>query len=302
MNLSLLEQFKKKTGYDIESFFNDYIFFVQNYYQNIINYYNGSDINKDAFNYLEYLQNETYKIEPLIDQYSNAFNTTDFWDLNNNFTDIQTKIETCVNMGRWQRSSRADRFSSNLKVEHIQKQNETIESISRDAGFSNVDEWANIALANQAIEEDYTNLGGKLLNVKLNNNTVSSIDNIVDYLVGNNILGKDIKTKITILPDGDLDTVQYSDAISQTFATIMSTLKGSVPEFPDDGIPATIFGTNENVIQYPIMFRSLLSIIQKDKRFTGLELIDIKKDQDNVFLELQASAITGDKFVNNITI
>ena len=82
----------------------------------------------------------------------------------------------------------------------------------------------------------------------------------------------------------------------------MSTIKGSIPEFSNDGVPDYVFGTNKNVIQYPIIFRSLLAMIQKDKRFTGLELLDINKDQDSVFMSFQATTITGEAFVNNTTI
>ena len=82
----------------------------------------------------------------------------------------------------------------------------------------------------------------------------------------------------------------------------MSTIKGSIPEFFNDGVPDYVLGTNKNVIQYPIIFRSLLAMIQKDKRFTGLELLDINKDQDSVFMSFQATTITGEAFVNNTTI
>ena len=87
----------------------------------------------------------------------------------------------------------------------------------------------------------------------------------------------------------------------QTFKTIMLTIKSSIPEFFNDGVPDYVFGTNKNVIQYPIIFRSLLAMIQKDKRFTGLELLDINKDQDSVFMSFQATTITGEAFVNNMT-
>ena len=302
MKLTAVEQFKKTTGYDIEKFFNDYIFFVQNYYQNIINYYNGSDIDQTSFNYLDYLKKEVVKIEPLIDQYNNTFNTTDFWSVNNTFSDIQTKLETCDNMGRWMRSSRVGRYSSTVTLPHIQKQNETLEKISKDAGFADQDSWADLSLSNQVIEEDYTNTGRKLLNVRIPNNSSFNLENIVDYLTSENVYGKDIINKIEIQSDGGLSTVSGKDSLRQTFKTIMSTIKGSIPEFSNDGVPDYVFGTNKNVIQYPIIFRSLLAMIQKDKRFTGLELLDINKNQDSVFMSFQATTITGEAFTNNITI
>lgn len=302
MKLTAVEQFKKVTGYDIEKFFNDYTYFVENYYQNIINYYNGADIDQVSFNYLEYLKKETIKIESLIDQYNNTFNTTDFWTINNIFADIQTKLETCDNMGRWMRSARVGRYSSTVTIPHIQRQNETLEKINRDAGFSDVDSWTDLSISNQVIEEDYTNKGGRLLNVRIPNNSNFNLQNIVDNLTAENVYGKDLTCKIEIQSDGGLTTLTGKDSLRQTFSTIMSTIKGSIPEFPNDGVPDYVYGSNKNIIQYPIIFRSLLSMIQKDKRFTGLELLDINKDQDSIFMSFQVSTITGETFVNNITI
>ena len=141
-----------------------------------------------------------------------------------------------------------------------------------------------------------------MLNVRIPNNSSFNLENIVDYLTSENIYGKDIVNKIEIQSDGGLSTVLGKDSLRQTFKTIMSTIKGSIPEFSNDGVPDYVFGTNKNVIQYPIIFRSLLAMIQKDKRFTGLELLDINKDQDSVFMSFQATTITGEAFVNNTTI
>jgi hypothetical protein len=295
-------QFKTTTGYDIEGFFNNFALFINTHYQNIINYYNGSDIDQTSFNYLDFLKNELIKIEPLIDQCNNSFNTTDFWTINNIFSDIQTKLETCDNMGRWMRSSRVGRYSSTLTMAHIQTQNETLEKISARMGFSDQDAWTDLALSNQVVEEDYTNKGGRLLNVRIPNSSVFNIQNVVDYLTAENVYGKDIVCKFEIQSDGGLATVTGRDSLRQTFGTIMSTISGSIPEFPNDGVPDYVYGTNRNIIQYPMIFRSLLAMIQKDKRFTGLELLNIKRDQDAIFMSFQASTIVGSTFVQNIPI
>jgi hypothetical protein len=302
MNLTPVDKFKKITGYDIENLFNTYIDFVNNNYSNIINYYKGADIDKESFNVLENLRKEVDNVESLINQYGERFTTTDFWEMNNIFSEIQTKIMNCENMGKWQRSSRTDRFSENIKIEHIQKQNETIEQISNDAGFDGQDSWADISVNNFTNEEDYTNKGGKLFKISLPNNSNFNISNVVDYLIGDNIYGKDIDKKITITPDGDLKVKSGKESLKQIFEIIMSTVRGGIPEFPDDGIPSGIFGTNQNVIQYPIMFRSFLNMFQKDKRFKTFELLDINKSEDSIFLEFRATTIIGDNYTNNVVI
>ena len=298
--MNFLDSFKSKTGYNVRALLEKYTEFTRSHYQNIVSYYNGAEIDRESFRFYEDLRADLERMEAMIDQYSNSFDTTDFWTLNNSLSDMLTVMETCENMGRWQRSSRQNTFSTNIKVQHIQKQNETIERISRDAGFSDEENWSKIAIQNQIIEEDYTNKGGKLLTVSLPNSQNFTLDNIVDYLSSDNIYGKDVVKKLEIMSDGDLNIVSGRDNLEQIFTILLNTLKGSIPEFPEDGIPDYIFGANENIIQYPIIFRSLLSMLQKDRRFTSLDIIDIKKDQDSIFIELQASTITGDTFTRNV--
>jgi len=301
MNLSILEKFKRSTGYNLESFFQDYTLFVSNFYPIIVNYYNGGEIDNNSFTFLDSLKKEVSKIESLIDQYSNSFETTEYWNMVDLISSIQTALFTVDNLSKWTKSSRTDRFTNNIKVDYIQKQNELIETISTNLGFNNQDDWLNLSIQNQINEEDYTNKGGKLLKASLPLNSVFELDNIVDSLSQENIFGKDIVKQFSF-EDGDLKTIEGKESLKQTFDTIMSTIKGSIPEFEQDGVPDYLIGTNQNIIQYPVLFRSILSMMQKDKRFSSFELLDIKKEQDMVIIETQTKTITGDILVRNINL
>jgi len=302
MILTTTEQFKKVTGYDIGEFFNNYTLFVESFYPDIVDYYNGAESNQDAFNFYDFLVNETSKIEPLIDQFGENFNSTDFWDLNNLFSEIQIKLSTINSLGRWLRSSRTNRYSDNVKIDYIQKQNETIESISKKSGINDRNNWANIALNNQTIEEDYTNIGGVLFKIDLPNGVAFGINNIVDNLIGDNLSGKDIFEKVEIQSDGDLNVISGKEAVQQTFKTILGTIQGSIPEFPEDGVPSFIYGSNENIIQYPVILRSFLNIIRKDQRFISFELLDINKREDNISIEFQSETINSNELNSSIII
>lgn len=297
-----LDQFKKKTGANIELFLNDFNFFEKNHYSNIINFFgNGGNLVRESFNFLDHLIKESKSLETLIEEKLPIFDSVAYWDIVDIYEDIKEDLDTCYNLKRLLRSS-SNRNSSTIEFSNIQKQNETFENISKKYGFSNPDSDVELLLSNQIIEEDYTNQGGKMLNVRIPNNSTFSLENIVDTLTYENIYGKDIICKLEIQSDGGLATLVGKDSLRQTFSTIMSTIKGSIPEFPNDGVPDYVYGSNKNIIQYPIIFRSLLSMIQKDKRFTKLELLDINKDQDSIFLEFQASTITESVLTNNLTI
>lgn len=301
MNLNILEKFKKVTRYDIEQFLTDYYDFVQDYYPLIVAYYKGGGVSDKAFTKFDYLKKEIKTIEALIDQHSSTFQTTDFWDLNDRISDIQSSLFTVDNLGRWLRSSRTDRYSSNLKIDYIQSQNQTLEKIANDLGFSK-EAWFNLAVENQINEEDYTNKGGKLLTASFPINSNFDLENIVDSLSTENIYGKDISTSFEINSDGDLTTVKGVESLQQTFKTIMGTTQGSIPEFEEDGIPNYLVGSNQNVLQYPVLFRSLLSMFQKDKRFVSFEILDINKSEDSVFIKTQTKTIMGEDFIKSVSI
>ena len=247
------------------------------------------------------MKKESNKIESLIDQHSNSFNTTDFWNIEEMFSDVQCRLSTVDVMGKWQRSSRLNRYSANITVDYIQSQNQTLEDVSRKSGSSDPDNWVNIATDNQVIEEDYTMSGGKLLKLSFKNSLNFNLSNIVDTLSSDNLYGKDIK-KIFVIENSDISCISGKDAVEQTFETILTTVKGGIPEFVNDGIPDYLFSGNQNVLQYPILFRSISSMMKKDDRFNSIEILDITKDQDNVFIKLQTSVKSGDTLKRDLEI
>ena len=281
---------------------NDFNFFEQNHYSNIVRFFGtGANLVRESFNYLEHLVDESKSLQSVLEGKLPTFNSTAYYDIVEAVEDIREDLDSCFNLNRLLRSS-SKRNAATVELSYIQKQNETPESISKKIGFSDQDSWTDLLLSNQVIEEDYTNNGGRLLNVRVPNDTTFNLENIVDTLSYQNVYGKDIACKLEIQSDGGLKTLEGRDSLQQTYSTIMSTIRGSIPEFPEDGVPDYVFGSNKNIIQYPIIFRSLLSIIQKDKRFTGLELLDINKDQDSVFMSFQATTIVGNNLTNSIAI
>jgi hypothetical protein len=296
------DDFEEIVHYDIYEFFEDYVTFANSYYQYIVNYYNGLDINKDAFNYLDDLLDEADTIEGLIEHYKNRLNRTDFWDIVEKFSEIQTKLSTTENLSRWLRSSRSDRYSSNIKIEYTQRERETIERISKNSGISDYDnKWADIAINNDLEEEDYTSSGGAILSISLPNNKNFNIKNVVDELNSTNVYGKDIVKKLEFI-DGDLSVLTGIDALLQTFETIFETFKGSIPEFPEDGVESSAIGSNTNVISYPSIFRNLLQLFQKDDRFASITLDDLYKKDDGIYLKISATTKIGDTLINDVAV
>jgi hypothetical protein len=296
------DNFYRITGYNLESFFKRFADFISENSGSVINYYSGGSLDNSSFSELEYLSKESKKISPLFERYGQNFTFLGYWELLDQFTEIQTSIYTFENMSRWMRSSRLNRFDSGVKIDRKIRQGETVELIAEESGYiSPQNDWVNVSIDNQLVEEEYTADGGKVISVVFQNNANFNIDNIIDSLVGKNILGKDIKRKISFI-NNDLDVVVYEDSIEQTLNTILGTVKGSIPEFKDDGVDSEMVGTNINTIQYPSMFRSLLSMFQKDGRWTEISLLDVKREDDNAFMKLECKTILQDSIITNISV
>lgn len=290
--MNTFDKFKNITGIDIELFFNSYISFCGSSYSSIVNYYNGQDIDQKSFNDLDDLIEFSNKIKSAFELHQSRFDTADFWELIDKYSNVDSKLLTIVNLSRWLRSSRGSRFSSNINLVYVQKQNESIESISIKTGGGSAD-WVNLALDNDLNEEAYSNTGGKLLNVKLKNNFNFDIKNVVDNFTSEeNLYGKDIQSKIELI-SSDVVCLSGETSLIQTINNTLNTFKGSIPEFPADGIDHGLVGSNVSVFNYPAQFRNIVNMLQKDDRIKSFEIIDIYRETDKVFMKFQIKTRIG---------
>ncbi len=296
------DKFKLITGYDIESFLNDYIEFTSSHFSNIVNYYNGGEVVRDSFNYLDDLNKEVTKIDGLFNYYKNHFNTVDFWELIDLYSDIKVKLMTVNNYSKWSRSSRLDRYSSDITISYVQKQGETIERISDKSGSEDSEnDWVQLAINNDLNEEKYTSSGGVILSVRLKNNFNFDISNIVDTLSEENLYGKDIQNKIEIV-DGDIVSLSGEDSLMQTISNIFSTQKGDIPEYPEYGTNNNLIGSNVNIFSYPTQFRDILTMLQRDDRFKSLTLLNVSRKDDYTYMSFQVKTKVGDTYEQQLMV
>lgn len=297
-------RFKDITRYDIGSYFIRFKDFCENQYPLIVQYYGGGTIDAMSFSILNQLIEESKQIEPLFESYSTTLSTIDMWEIMESFSEVQTKLLTIKNSSRWLRSSISDNLSPSVSVERLLKTNETFEDVSESLGDEDPqDDWVNIAIANYRSETSYTDEdGGSLFKVSLENTDEIEVDNIVDNLVGIKSLGKDLDKSITI-ENNDLRVVEYQSAIKQSLETIVGATKGCIPEFPEYGINKDSFvGSNINSIQYPVIFKNLLSMFQRDSRWRNVELIDLKIDKDAVFMKIRCTTVIDSEETTNVKI
>lgn len=297
------EKFKTVTGYNIQLFFSDFANFVNTKYPSIINYYSSGVIDEEAFYELDRLQREVEKIEPLFTLHKNTLNDIGAWYLLDTFTEVDTKLSTIRMSAKWTRSIYNAVRQAAIKMERVLSPGQTFEEVATDLGAINPqNDWINITVPQYINEEAYTvENGSRIFSINLQNIGLNYIDNIVDTLSGKNILGKDIKVDFNFLDD-DLETVNYEESVFQALELITQSIQGCIPEYPEYGIPNDFIGTTVNAFQYPVIFKAIMNMFQRDSRWKTVELLEVVRDQDAVFLKLKATVVTENEYIVNVPV
>lgn len=300
-----IQKFKQLTGYNIQAFFEDFALFCNSYYPLIVGYYTGATNVSvdDSFGRLETLMKQAQEIEPLFTLKANSLTGIGAWELLDTFTDCQTKLWTINNSSRWLRSAIIGKFSNNIALNRVLKSRENFEIVATELGSNDPQNaWFDIAKNNFVEEEDYdaNNEGGMFkINIKQSGNY--DIPNIVDNLSSEKILGRDMDVDFRF-ENNDIATVDYELAVRQAFNTILHCVKGAIPEFNDYGIPNDIPGSSVNAVQYPVLFKHIMNMFQRDARWVQVNLIDVYRKEDNIFMKINAKTVTNNFLETNIQI
>ena len=291
--MKILDQFKSITSLDIELFLNNVSDFISDNYQSIVNYYTkDTAIDGNIFIDLDNLIDTSILINSAFSNFRDQLSlTTEFWKLIDIFDEARVKLLTIQNSERWLRATKDTLFNDSVSPSYVLRQQQTIENVSKDLGDTiPQDDWVDIAIKNDLEERDYDTEGGNLLHVSYSNNARIQINTVVASLQGKGVYGLDIdKTFVIDTITEDLKVLTNDETIKQSFLTLISTMKGSIPEFTDDGVDKTIIGTNLNSIQFPIIFRQISTLFQKDDRFKNFSIISIDQQVSSVEIVLQAT-------------
>lgn len=303
METTSAEKYYNITKIDIQQFFQDTIDFINEGYPSILSYYEGGDLPADSFKVLDDLLVRAESIDAAFFNFSDQMKTLDMWDLLDTFEDSWGQLLTINNTSKWMRSSRVGRYDGKFYLERALKDFENFEQVASSVGSNDPqNDWEEIAVSNFIIEEDYSpRSGGPIFKISLSSSANFGIQTVVDSLVGERILGKDVDKRF-YFANNDLAIVEYKDAINQTIDTIMNTLKGDIPEFPEDGVSNEFIGTNVSAIQYPTLFRNLSTMFAKDDRFIEVNLLSLSRKDDYIIMKIKIKTINSDSYITNISV
>lgn len=283
--------FEEVSNYNLSQYITDFVAFVKEDQQRIADYYNfdSNSVPTSSFLKLDSLKKERDKVQILIQENKSRFIRSDFWELVENLDDISIKLDTISNYSKYYKSSISKSGSSNnVEMTYILRQNQTLESLSNEIGYSNPDDdWVNLSISNNMREEDYDLQGGHIFKFTFQNDYRIQLKSVIDNITVDNLYGKDLDKKLSFV-DNDLNTLSPKDTIYQAVNILIGLIKGDVPEFPNDGIDKQLISKlNKSFNVFPSLFRQIYNVFSKDDTIKAITLNDIKIIEDSVRMEIQ---------------
>ena len=286
----MINEFKKITGVNLTYYFSVSTAVITSYSKNtndIIRFVDPS-VQKAIFQ----LRKATNEIFTLFHNHKSRLLETQFFELLDSIETIDNLLARLQKIKKWGKFFKNSLIENQVpEINHIIRQGETLERIASSILGSNNpnDDWFNIALNNALIEEDYTSEGGVSIKLPLDIANVEqiNINSVIDVIDEQTIMGKDIYKTITFEND-DLKTVEGFDCAFQAVEILSSLRQGDNTDFPNRGIQAGLFvGSSTAFLNYPTLLRQLNEVFSNDDTLTDFNILDLKQEEDNVYIDFE---------------
>lgn len=290
-------RFKLLTGINVNKFMKEFVNFVANDVQKISDYFSGKiRTPQTSFTELERLLVMSRNILTGYNLHQGSFLSIMDWEVLDSIETIRQQLINVSVISKYLRSSiiLATYNDGLQESEYIQKQNQTLENVSWDVLRSNNpnNDWVKLAIDNDLIEEDYTMRGGVSLSVTYRNpGTVNFVEVVVDNIVDENIMGKDIYQVLTFIND-DLQVLDPEGTTLQSANVLVSLKRGDNPEFWMQGLP-NLVGQSYAAFSYPLLFKAMVDVFATDDTFTNFRVESIRVVQDNIAMDLSIETLLG---------
>jgi len=278
-------------NFDTDAFFGRFDSLVNTENQSLVDYYTSEgEYPKDAEDLIRELENDVDELQKKTITTRESVNNYFAFMVNDWIEACKSGLESLKNYGRWLHSSFVDGVGKSwVETTLIQAQNQSLEKFSDMLGFLDRNQGAiDIAMRNNLREEDYTNDGGAIMSYSFQNDNVTMIlETIIDYLVGENVLGKDIASKLLFV-DNDLDFLKPRDTFAQTVNVLCGLMKNANPEFPLDGFDKSTL-LNQNMLnnRLPTFIRQLYETVGRDDSIASFNILNINTSGEALSIEME---------------
>lgn len=295
-----IKEFERITGFNLLDYFQRCQYVISNDYNLISDYYKGmvDSIGADSFKRFELVDGLTKECLQQFYINSDKFNNLKWWDILEQIEELDSRFMTLKNMNRWARSSAKNfGFDTNPRFDYVLTQKQTLERISSDflKSDNSNDDWFDIAIDNDLIEEDYTSDGGTIMKLTLPKQLINfDITSIADVIEEKSVYGKDLNKYITFEND-DLQVLSYEDTILQASDILVSLKKGDNPDQPQIGLQRSVLlGVSKSNFNIPILTRQLTETFKTDDSMKNFTINDVKFNQDMVEIQYSVQTRLGE--------
>lgn len=282
--------FSNIIGIDIKSFLNDCLNFIESYNQTLIDYYeSGTDFPKTAFDTLDSLSRTLQDITHKISINRNQLTLLSDFEVVDSLENFKSFFLTIENYSRWLKSSLVSgKFKNDVEIKYCLRQNQTLESLSREIGWTDDEQgFLDLSLRNAIKETDYDLNKSLIFNFSYQGSKAFVLNSVVDEMVGERILGKDIQKKLQIF-DNDLLTLAPEMTFQQSCEILTRLIKNSNPEFPLQGFDKSAI-SNKNIIsnRLPTFIRQLYSVVGSDDTIAQFQVVNTSLEGDCLKIDIE---------------
>lgn len=296
-------KFSNKIGFDVKTFLEESLYLIQDGQASFVSYYTqGSEFPKDFFDLLDKLLSQTKTIYRKIAINREAFDNYIDFIIFDQIEDFVSMFNLINNYSRWLRSSIIKgRFKNTTEIDFVLRQNQTLEELSNEIGWTSREQGAlDLALRNQIKETDYTVDGGLTFKFSYQNDNSFSLQTVVDEMTGENILGKDLQAKFEF-KDDDLVALTPSQTFLQTCEILTGLIKNNNPEFPSDGFDKEAI-SNRNIMKVKLstFIRQMYAVVSKDDTISSFSITDVVEEKDCLRVEMQYKSYLNEQIKQSV--
>ena len=296
-----INKFQTVIQFDLNTYLQNYSWFVDNMYPNIAAYFSGQieSLDPSTFTNLTTLIKQANYLDNIIYSVREKFDSLSDWFILDHLENIMVNLNTMYNTDKFARSPITNgNYGQNAEYQIILPQNDTLERLAIDQ-LGNINDWEDIALRNNLLEIDYSNSGCNTLNISkkdTNNTAILYLNSVVDNLQGEKLYGLDIAQQLAFKDDGtgqstqDLNILSYEQTFIQACNILIQLKKGDIPEVPNMGIDSGLIGMNLGVFSYKAVQRQIQQTFKADDSIQNVTITNFSYQDGSVFFNFSVDS------------
>ncbi len=271
----IVTEFENVTKFGLLKYMEDYRDFMQRDFAYLSAYYAGKteEVSSEV---TEHYNSLTARSKTLLQNFKNfrsKLSNCGFWELQQYCQNLNDVLERVGKLPKYYRTVKSVRgYQPFVKVKADIGGLKTPQDLAMEIGSAGVTETS-LILDNDLQESAWEIDRLSQIDATINNRNDLVVETILEPAVGEQIYGKDIHKKITIV-DNDLDGSSDLDNVEQKVDTLLLLNKGDVPEMPAFG-KNNILGLNSGSYNYAEMMKDIRNTFLQDDLFDSVEITDM---------------------------